>query len=447
MNAPTPVGLPTAGKFTLPPRPSTRPTAVRTTCPYCGVGCGVLVEPPPTADRAPATVRVKGDPQHPANFGRLCVKGTALGETVALGHRLLHPERRTAADAPWESVSWDTALGEVHARLAAVLREHGPQAVAFYVSGQLLTEDYYVANKLMKGGLGTANIDTNSRLCMASSVAGHKRAFGSDTVPGRYTDWEQADLVVLVGTNLAWCHPVLYQRLAAAKKQRPALQVILIDPRKTATADLADVHLPLRSQTDVVLFNGLLAHLHREGQGNAPWLTAHTEGFEAALAAAGTATVAEIAAICGLEPAAVAAFYQAFAATERVVTVYSQGVNQSDQGSDKVNAMVNCHLLTGRIGRVGMGPFSITGQPNAMGGREVGGLANQLAAHMDFAPADRDRVARFWGMPTVAERPGLKAVELFQAIDRGEVRFVWIMGTNPVASLPEADAEKRALAH
>ncbi len=413
------------------------PGAVRTTCPYCGVGCGVRAE-----RGAAGTVRVAGDPEHPANRGRLCAKGSALGETTGLAGRLLHPE------IDGRRVGWNEALATVARRFAETQAEHGPDAVAFYVSGQLLTEDYYVANKLIKGFLGTANIDTNSRLCMASSVAGHRRAFGSDTVPGLYADLEGADLVVIVGSNLAWAHPVLYQRLAASKSARPAQRVIVVDPRRTATCEAADLHLALAPGTDVALFAGLLTHLDRAGRCDAGYVDRHTEGLEAALAAARAAApdAAAAARLCSLPHHAVAAFYEDFARTERVVTIFSQGVNQSSSGTDKVNAIINCHLFTGRIGRAGMGPFSVTGQPNAMGGREVGALANQLAAHMSFEPDAVDRVARFWRAPRVATRPGLKAVDLFRAIEAGSVKALWIMATNPAVSLPDTNQVRRALA-
>jgi assimilatory nitrate reductase catalytic subunit len=400
--------------------------AVRTTCPYCGVGCGL---------KASADGTVTGDPTHPANRGRLCSKGAALGETIGLEDRLLHPE------IDGRRVSWETALDTVAGGLRDTIARHGPDSVAFYVSGQLLTEDYYAANKLIKGFLGTANIDTNSRLCMASSVAGHKRAFGSDTVPGLYEDLELADLVVLVGSNLAWCHPVLFQRLDAARRERPNLRVVVIDPRRTETCDIADLHLPIAPGSDVALFNGLLAELDRRGLADARFVAEHTEGLDAALAAARASSVES----CGLSRGDVARFCEWFASSEKVVTVYSQGVNQSSAGVDKVNAIINCHLLTGRIGRPGMGPFSVTGQPNAMGGREVGALSTTLAAHMDFAPADIDRVRRFWKAPAIATRPGLKAVDLFEAVRRGEIKAIWIMATNPVVSLPNAGAVRAAL--
>ena len=410
-------------------------TTVKTTCPYCGVGCGVLATPRPDG-----TVDIAGDPDHPANFGRLCSKGSALGETLSLDGRLLHPE---IGD---ERASWDDALDLVAQRFAATIAEHGPQSVAIYGSGQLLTEDYYVANKLMKGFIGAANIDTNSRLCMASSVAGHKRAFGSDTVPGNYEDLEQADLIVLVGSNLGWCHPVLYQRIVAARDVRPDMKIVLVDPRRTVSADIADLHLPISPDGDTALFVGLLAHLADAGRIDRDFIADHTNGFEAADTVASDWPVDRVATVTGLSVDSIVAFYNLFAETEKVVTVYSQGVNQSAAGTDKVNAIINCHLATGRIGRPGMGPFSVTGQPNAMGGREVGGLANMLASHMDFVPEAIDRVGRFWGSDRVARQPGLKAVDLFAAMARGEIKAVWIMATNPVVSMPDADAVRAALA-
>ncbi len=351
---------------------------MRTTCPYCGVGCGVVITQ--TADGP----QMRGDESHPSNYGRLCSKGSALLETIGLEGRLLYPMAKAAGG--YQRISWDSALDMLASRWAAVAQAHGPDATAFYLSGQLLTEDYYVANKLMKGFVGTANVDTNSRLCMASSVAGHRRAFGADMVPGHYEDLEQADLLVLVGSNAAWCHPVLWQRMLAAKAKR-GTRIIVVDPRRTSTAEDADETLQLRHGTDALLFSGLLAALAEAGLCKTDYITQYTTGFDAALAHARATTpdIATTAALTGLSPEAVARFFAAWMKTERVVTLYSQGVNQSAQGTDKVGAIINCHLATGRIGREGQGPFSLTGQPNAMGGREVGGLANMLAAHMGFS--------------------------------------------------------------
>ncbi|WP_392336764.1 molybdopterin-dependent oxidoreductase [Loktanella salsilacus] len=407
-----------------------QPGEIRTTCAYCGVGCGVLAQP----DGA-GGVAVRGDPAHPANLGRLCSKGFALGETLSLDDRLLTP-RVLDVDT-----DWDTALGLVADRFSQTIADHGPDSVAFYVSGQLLTEDYYVANKLMKGFIGSANIDTNSRLCMASTVAGQKRAFGTDTVPGTYEDLELADLVVLVGSNLAWCHPVIYQRLAAAKAANPAMRVVVIDPRRTATCDLADMHLALEPGSDVALFNRLLAAIYEGGAVDAAYLR-HVDGFDETLRAA----QAQDGRVTGLTPAQITAFCDLWTRTEKVVTVFSQGVNQSSSGTDKVNAIINCHLATGRIGKPGMGPFSVTGQPNAMGGREVGGLANALACHLDLEDAvHRDLVRNFWDAPAMPEGAGLKAVDLFEQVRTGQIKALWIVCTNPAVSMPDADMVRDAI--
>ncbi|QEL92017.1 nitrate reductase [Azospirillum brasilense] len=410
---------------------------VRTTCPYCGVGCGVLA-----SVSSDGSVSVSGDPDHPANRGKLCSKGTNLPDTLGLGERLLHPQ------VDGRRVAWDEAIAAVATRLSDTIAKHGPDSVAFYVSGQLLTEDYYAVNKLAKGFLGTANIDTNSRLCMASSVAGHKRGFGADAVPVTYEDLEEADLVLLVGSNLAWCHPILNQRLLAAKQAR-GTRIIAIDPRRTAAVDGADRHLPIRPGTDALLFNGLLVHLADNGLLDARFVAEHTAGLAKALEAAraDAPSPAHVAARCGLPLADIEAFYAEVATVRRTVTIYSQGVNQSSQGTDTVNAILNVHFLTGRIGAPGMGPFSVTGQPNAMGGREVGGLANQLAAHMGFEPESVDRLRRFWNAPRVADKPGLKAVDLFHAVEEGTVRAVWVMATNPAVSMPDAARVRRALAN
>ncbi len=414
---------------------STCQKKTKTTCPYCGVGCGVVV----TVD-ADNSLAVSGDTDHPANFGRLCSKGAALAETLGPSNRLLSPSLNGV------DISWETATRTIADKFSETVREHGPDAVAFYVSGQILTEDYYVANKLMKGFIGSANIDTNSRLCMASSVAGHKRAFGSDTIPGNYEDLELADLLVLVGSNLAWCHPVLFQRIKAAKAARPDMKIVLIDPRKTMTAEIADLYLPIRPDGDVSLFNGLLKHLAGEGALDSDYIAAHTENFDAVLDSISNLTQKEVLERTGLNAIDLAQFYALFTEHSKTVTVFSQGVNQSRNGTDKVNTIINCHLATGRIGKPGAGPFSVTGQPNAMGGREVGGLANMLAAHMDLDNGvHRDRVQSFWRSPVIADKVGLKAVEMFEAVRAGKIKAIWIMATNPVDSLPAASLVEEAL--
>ena len=408
--------------------------AIRTTCAYCGVGCGIKATR--TDERA---VRIEGDPDHPANRGQLCSKGTHLGETVGLEGRLLHPMigRRRA--------SWNKALDLVARRFRETIERHGPNSVAFYVSGQLLTEDYYVANKLMKGFIGSANIDTNSRLCMSSAVTGHLRAFGEDVVPASYDDLDAADLIVLVGSNTAWCHPIVYQRIRA--RCDAGAKLVVIDPRRTETAAEADLHLAIRPGSDVALMNGALHWCRAAGAVDHGYLARHVavpDDFWGRLDDGGD--LWSVARTCDVAPADLRRFYELFATTPRTVTLFSQGINQSLAGTDQVNAIINLHLATGRIGKPGAAPFSITGQPNAMGGREVGGLASTLAAHMDFAAENRATVQRFWASPRIAEKPGLKAVDLFRSVGEGWIKALWIMATNPAVSMPDATRVREALA-
>ncbi len=405
----------------------------RTACPYCGVGCGVA------GVAEGRSLSVTGDPAHPANLGRLCSKGSALGSTVGLEGRLLHP---TIAG---RRASWTDATRLVARRFSEAVARHGPDSVAFYVSGQLLTEDYYVANKLMKGFIGSGNIDTNSRLCMASAVVAHKLAFGADLVPGCYEDLDLADLVVFSGHNAAWTHPVLFRRMEAARTR--GQRHVVLDPRLTDTAEGCDLHLPLAPQTDVRLWNGLLADLLRRGAVDRRYVAAHVSGFadvEAELARADQ-SIHAVAADCGVPAADLETFYRLFAETPRTVSLFSMGANQSAQGVDKGSAIINVHLATGRIGKPGACPFSITGQPNAMGGRETGGMATTLAGHMDFDDVARARVQRFWGAPTMAGAPGLKAVDLFEAVREGRIKALWVMATNPAVSLPDAGRVREAL--
>jgi len=411
----------------------------QTTCPYCGVGCGVDISCN-VSGRITSLDKVTGTPEHPANYGRLCVKGTNLLETNDLSGRLLHP---TLAGA---KVDWDTATRAVADKITQTIAEHGPDAVAFYVSGQILTEDYYVANKLMKGFIGSANIDTNSRLCMSSAVAGYKRAFGEDVVPCDYTDLECTSLLVLTGSNTAWAHPVLFQRIQRAKLRNPDMKVVVIDPRETETCTIADLHLPLKAGSDVALFNGLLQFAHNNGAIDEAAIGEFTQGLNDAITSANTIDAKDVASLCGLNEADLTTFYDWFINADTAVTFYSMGVNQSSAGVDKANAIINCHLALDFIGKPGCGPFSITGQPNAMRGREVGGLANMLAAHCDIEnPEHRENVKAFWQSPAMPECGGLKAVDLFSAMDAGQIKFVWIMGTNPVVSMPYREQVESAL--
>lgn len=408
--------------------------STKTTCPYCGVGCGV-----DATVKNERLIAVSGDNTHPANRGKLCVKGSALHETMGEHDRLLHP----IIDG--QQVDWPTAISTTAEKLNAIRKKYGPNAIAFYLSGQLLTEDYYVANKLAKGFIGTSNVDTNSRLCMSSAVAGYKRAFGSDAVPCNYEDLDQFELLILIGSNAAWTHPVLYQRMVAAKQANPNRKVVVIDPRRTATCDLADLHLPIAPGSDTFLFNGLLNYLANTDGLNKTYIANHTEGFEQTLEQIQKYTLDFVAEKTTLSRVDLQLFYQWFKATDKTVTFYSMGVNQSSSGTDKCNAIINCHLATGSIGKAGAGPFSITGQPNAMGGREVGGLANMLAAHMDYSEEHIKTVSEFWHAENMACHAGLKAIDLFDEVALGNIKAIWIMGTNPVVSMPNANKVKTAL--
>lgn len=414
---------------------------VETTCPYCGVGCGVDAEIKyDQADGKPRICSIKGTNSHPANFGKLCVKGTNLDKTNGIAGRMLTPQI-----AGVES-DWPTAIKHVADVFKQTIARHGKDSVAFYVSGQLLTEDYYVANKLMKGYIGSANIDTNSRLCMSSAVAAYKRAFGSDAVPCSYEDLDCSELLVLVGSNAAWTHPVLFQRMERAKKLNPNIKIVLIDPRRTASCELADLHLQLKPGSDVALFNGLLAWLNDNKCVDTGFINSHTNGFTTTLEAASYLSIEDVSKLCDLNLYQLTQFYELYAYSDSTITFYSMGVNQSSSGVDKANAIINCHLATAKIGKPGSGPFSITGQPNAMGGREVGGLANMLAAQMDIDDQrHRELVQEFWQSPTIPKHQGFKAIDLFDRIEKGQVKAVWIMATNPLVSMPNRSKIEAAL--
>jgi assimilatory nitrate reductase catalytic subunit len=408
------------------------------TCPYCGVGCGIDVSVA-TRKSSQRLVNLQGNRQHPANFGRLCIKGQSLLETTQIEGRLLTPS------ILGKKKSWDEATSWVANKIVDTVEKYGKDSVAFYVSGQLLTEDYYVANKLMKGFIGSANIDTNSRLCMSSAVAAYKRAFGEDLVPCCYEDLEKTDVLVLIGSNAAWTHPVLYQRMERAKRLNPHLKVIQVDPRKTATSSLVDIHLPIKPGTDAILFNGLLRYISEHGL-DTKFIQASTDGVDKALLQANEFTSQVVAQRCDVPEDDVTLFFKTFALSNSAISFYSMGINQSTSGVDKANAIINCHLASGKIGKQGSGPFSITGQPNAMGGREVGGLANTLAAHLSIEnPEHHQLVSEFWQTENLAATPGLMAVDLFDAINQGKVKFLWIMGTNPVASMPNRGQIEAAL--
>lgn len=417
----------------------------RSTCPYCGVGCGVIIE-----SEGDQITGVRGDPAHPANFGRLCSKGSTLHLTAAapvtLQTRLLQPQRRTTRGETPQVVGWDAALDEAADRFAHIIHRHGPDAVGFYISGQLLTEDYYVFNKLAKGLIGTNNVDTNSRLCMSSAVAGYKATLGADAPPACYDDLKFAQTLFIVGSNTAFAHPILFRRIEDARRDNPNLKLIVADPRRTETAEVADLYLPIQPGTDVALFHGMLHLLMWEGLTDNAYIRAHTTGFDELKAIVRDFTPKEVAKLCGINEADLVQAAKWFGESPATLSLYCQGLNQSSSGTDKNAALINLHLATGQIGKPGAGPFSLTGQPNAMGGREVGGLANLLSGHRDMAnPEHRAEVAALWGVPEVPATPGKTAVEMFEAAARGEIKALWIACTNPAQSLPDQATVRKAL--
>ena len=414
---------------------------VKSTCCYCGVGCGVLIE-----TEAGKITGIRGDPDHPANRGRLCTKGASLHLTVEPSYRLRHPEQRLMRGGTRQRVSWDTALDQAATRFAETIRAHGPDSVAFYISGQLLTEDYYVFNKLAKGLIGTNNVDTNSRLCMSSAVAGYKQTLGADAPPCSYEDIDHAGVIFIAGANPAVAHPIVFRRIEDARAANPALKIIVADPRRSESAEIADLHLALRPGSDIALFNGMLHVLIEEGLVDQAYVEAHTSGFPALAEIVKNYPPAVVAGICGLRAEDIVLAARWFGRSKAALSLYCQGLNQSAHGTHNNAGLIHLHLATGQIGKPGAGPFSLTGQPNAMGGREVGGLANALSAHRDLGnPAHRAEVARLWGIPSVPEKPGKAAVDLFKSLQTGEIKAVWIACTNPAHSLPNQAAVRAAL--
>ncbi len=417
----------------------------RSTCPYCGVGCGVIIE-----SHAGHITGVRGDPAHPANLGRLCSKGSTLHLTaspaMAAQTRLLQPMRRLVRGGSLQPVAWDSAMQIASHTLASIVRSHGADAIGFYVSGQLLTEDYYVFNKLVKGLLGTNNIDTNSRLCMSSAVAGYKLTLGADAPPACYDDVMHADCLFIAGSNAAYAHPILFRRIEDARAKNPDLKIIVADPRRTDTASSADLHLPLQPGTDVALFHGMLHVMLAEGWVDHAYIAAHTDGFDALQTLVTDYTPAHVHEVCGITPEQLLQATRWFATSKATLSLYCQGLNQSSSGTAKNASLINLHLATAHIGKLGAGPFSLTGQPNAMGGREVGGLANLISAHRDMStPEHRAEVATLWGIDDVPSKPGKTAVEMFEAAADGEIKALWIACTNPAQSMPNQSTVRRAL--
>jgi assimilatory nitrate reductase catalytic subunit len=420
----------------------------RSICCYCGTGCGVIIQTSGKVGDGDTAkiVGVRGDPDHPANFGRLCSKGASLHLTTQLTGRALTPELRASRAVSRTPTSWDTALDTAAGRFAAIIEEHGPDAVAFYISGQLLTEDYYVFNKLARALVGTNNIDSNSRLCMSSAVAGYKATLGSDAVPCSYADIALADLFLLAGSNTAWAHPIVFRRIEDAKAKNPELKIIVVDPRRTDTAALADLHLAITPGSDVVLYSAMLHVMLWEGLVDEAFIAAHTNGFPALRDKVREITPAAAAATCGVAAEDIVKAARWFGQAKAPLSMWCQGLNQSVHGAGNNAALIHLHLATGKIGRPGMGPFSLTGQPNAMGGREVGAMANLLPGHRDLAnAADREELAALWGVPSIPGQPGRTAVELFDALREGRIKAVWIACTNPAQSMPDQTKVREAL--
>ncbi len=418
----------------------TIPGQVKTVCPYCGVGCGMILH---VAEGR--VVRVSGDREHPANFGSLCTKGSTVHQTIHTADRLAHAQRRRAGR--FERVPLDVALQEVADGLRRIVDRHGPDAVAFYVSGQLSTETQYVANKLAKGFLRTNNIDSNSRLCMASAASGYQGSLGADGPPGHYEDFEHADGFLVVGSNLADCHPILHQRMRR-RMQSAGARLIVVDPRRTATAADATLYLPLRPGTDLALLNGWLHLLVKMGRVDARFIAQHTDGWAGMGEIIDAYPPARVSAITGLPVDDILTGAKILADCPRWMSLWTMGLNQSARGTWNVNALCNLHLATGQLGQPGSGPFSLTGQPNAMGGREVGymsgGLPGQRSVHR---PRDRAETEALWGLPagSIRPRPGPPAIDLFHAMERGEIKALWIIGSNPVVTMPNRDRVRRGL--
>src|SRR5690554_4876612 len=402
---------------------------IKSTCSYCGVGCGVIVK-----KDWKNRVLVEGDPDHPVNKGMLCSKGMNLHHVVNdTSDRLLYPEMRWSKAHPRERVSWDDALKRAAAVFSSIIKKHGPDSVGFYISGQCLTEEYYIANKLTKGFLGTNNIDTNSRLCMSSTVVGYKNTFGQDVVPLSYKDIELADCFLLAGANPAWCHPILFRRIEKHKEKHPDVKIIVVDPRKTDTANFADLHLQLIPGTDIVLYNAIGRRLLERGLIDYEFIKNHTDNYQKYRAQILSLSIKQAAKICGVSEKDIKMAADMIGLSDKFISMWAMGLNQSVIGTDKNVALINLSLITGQVGKPGAGPFSLTGQPNAMGGREVGGMASLLAVHKDLNnPTHRKEVADFWGVNKISPKPGLSATEMFDALEKGDLKAIWIIGTNPL---------------
>ncbi len=414
----------------------------KTVCPYCGVGCGVILE-----TGGGKVLDVRGDPDHPSNKGKLCSKGLNLHHTIHNKDRLTHPLVRDSKNSPFTSTTWDRALDRIADKFRSLLDTYGPGSIAFYISGQLLTEDYYVVNKLSKGFLKVNNLDSNSRLCMSSAVMGYRRAFGVDAPPCSYEDLSYTDCVFIIGSNMAYCHPVVFMQLSEEKEKRgDDLKIIVADPRKTPTAGIADIFIPVEPGTDVALLNSMIYVLIENNLVDQEYINAYTEGFDALKKTVKEYAPEKVSKICGIPASLIIESALTFGRAQAAMTFWAMGLNQSSSGTDKNNALLNLSIVTGNIGKPGAGPFSLTGQANAMGGRETGGLANILPGHRYMANDNhRKQIAEAWGTDELSSEKGLTAVEIYDGIEKGEIKAVWIICTNPVVSLPNGSKVEDAL--
>ncbi|MDI1322445.1 MAG: molybdopterin-dependent oxidoreductase [Algoriphagus sp.] len=417
---------------------------IKSTCSYCGVGCGIVA-----GVNAQNKVQVEGDPDHPVNAGMLCSKGMNLHYVVNdTSDRILYPEMRWSRSHPRERVTWNDALDRAAGVFKSLIQKYGPNSVGFYISGQCLTEEYYIANKLTKGFLGTNNIDTNSRLCMSSAVVAYKKTFGEDIVPVSYEDIELGDVFLIAGANPAWCHPILFRRLEKHKEKNPNVKIIVVDPRKTDSANFADIHLQIIPGTDIILYNAIGRRLIESGLADADFIKNHTENYLDYRKQVMATSLKDAAKLCGITVDEIRHVADLIGTSNGFISMWAMGLNQSAIGTNKNFSLLNLSLVTGRIGKPGNGPFSLTGQPNAMGGREVGGMANLLAVHKELQnPIHRQEVADFWGVDQISPKPGLTATEMFDALASGEMKAVWIICTNPMVSLPNLKRIEKAMAN
>jgi ferredoxin-nitrate reductase len=417
--------------------------SIKTLCPYCGVGCGLEVAI--SADNS--TTKVRGDKTHPSNQGMVCVKGATIIEALEKD-RLLYPMMRDSLDREFRRISWDEALNQIVSRVQTCQLRGETDAICMYGSGQFQTEDYYIAQKLLKGCLGTNNFDANSRLCMSSAVAGYIQSFGSDGPPCCYEDLDLTDCAFIIGSNMAECHPILFNRLHKRCKHNPNVKTIVVDPRRTQTAEAANLHLAIRPGTDIDLLNGMAHLLMRWGYVDSGFIDSHTSNFPAYVEVIKYYSPEIVADRCGISIEHLETAARYWGESQRVLSLWSMGINQSSEGTAKVRSLIDLHLLTNQVGKPGAGPFSLTGQPNAMGGREAGGLSHLLPGYrLVKNPQHRAEVEQFWGLKpgSISPHPGKDAWNIILGLERGEVGLLWIAATNPAVTMPDLERTKAAL--